>query len=121
MPAAGAVSGRASSLNRIIALHAGRALELQTDGHEVVWRPRSGVLEAQLSLVALSDLVHFLIELVLLVATDEERRVHDHLVADHFVGSRRDRRALQLVIDLAYVEVRLVREGLLYQPTELHA
>src|SRR5881296_2892846 len=121
MPAAGAVIGSARSLNRIIDLHAGRALELETDRHEVVGRPRARVLEAELALVALADLVDLLIELILLVAHDEERRVHDHLVPDYLVRSRGDRRSLELLVDFAHVRVGFVRERLLDEPTELHA
>src|SRR5213593_3588915 len=121
MPAAGAVIGSARSLKRIIDLHAGRPLELETDRHEVVGRPGAGVFEAELPLRALADLVDFLIELILLVARDEKRGVHDHFVPDHLVRARSDRRSLELLVYLAHVRVGLVRERLLNEPTELHA
>src|SRR2546425_3952826 len=119
-PAAGAVIGSARSLNRITGLHARRALELETDRDEVVRWPRTRVLEVQLSLVTLADLVHLLVELVLLGAGDQESGVHDHLVADHLVRPRGDRRTLKLVVDLANVRVGLIREGLLDEPAKLH-
>src|SRR5438128_1446924 len=96
------------------------ALELQSDRDEVVRRPRPRLAERQLALVLLADVVDLRVEALAMVAPDEERRVHDHLVADDLVRARGDRRFAQLVIDLADVGVRLVREGLLDQPAELH-
>src|SRR3990167_10474034 len=100
MPAAGRVIGRPSSFRsmsgaprkdvRRAPLHAGRALERETDRDEVVRRPRTGVLEGELALVPLADLLDLTVEGLGLLARDEERRVHDHLVADHLVGPRRD-------------------------------
>src|SRR5438093_13082455 len=122
MPAAGAVTGRASRRKRITRpLDAGRALELEADGDEVVRRPWTRVAEGQLSLVPPSNLPDLLVEEVGLRATDEERRVHDHLVADHLVGTRSDRCFAQVVVNLPNVRVRLVGERLLHQAAQLHA
>src|SRR5712691_3842106 len=122
MPATGAVTGRARRRKRITGrLDPGRALELESDRDEVVRRPGTRVAEGQLSLVTPSDVPNLLIEEVSLLATDEERRVHDHLVTDHLVGARRDRRFAQLVVDLPDVRVRLVGERLLGQAAQLHA
>src|SRR5438876_517107 len=97
------------------------ALELQSNRDEVVRRPRPRFAERQLALVLLADVVDLRVEGLAVVAPDEERRVHDHLVADDLVRPRGDRRLAELVVDLADVGVRLVREGLLDQPAELHA
>src|SRR5437879_1163751 len=121
MPAAGAVTGSASRRKRITGrLDPGRALELQTDRDEVVWGPRARVAEGQLSFVPLPDLANFLVEELGLIATDEERGVHDHLVANHLVGTRGDRGFAQLVVDLPDVRIRPVAKRLLYQAAKLH-
>src|SRR3989454_12733908 len=121
MPAAGAVTGSASRRKRITGrLDPGRALELQSDGDEVVWRPRARVAEGELSFVPLPDLADFRVEELGLIATDEERGVHDHLVPDHLVGTRGDRGFAKLVVDLPDVRIRLVAERLLDHAAELH-
>src|SRR6266568_4804766 len=121
MPAAGNEYGSVRSLPRPnTASGRRRALELQADGHEVVRRPRAGVLERELALELLADVVDLRVEVVGLVPAHEERRVHDHLVADDLVRPRRDRRVSQVVVDLPDVGVRLVGERLLDEPAELH-
>src|SRR4051794_15252109 len=58
-----------------------RALQLQPDIDEVVRRPRSRVEERQLVLVLFRDVGDLVVERLRLLAIDEERGVHDHLVA----------------------------------------
>src|SRR5256885_7559738 len=48
------------------------------------------VLERQL-VVRRADALHDIVEVLLAIATHEERRVHDHAVADRLVRARRDR------------------------------
>src|SRR5919198_4280022 len=71
--------------------HHRRPLQLQPDGHEVVRRPRSGVAERELALVARGDFLHFGVEDRGRVALDQERGVHDHPLANWLVGPRGDR------------------------------
>src|SRR2546430_6938298 len=104
IPAAGSAYGSVRSLPRPnTALDRGRALELQTDGHEVVRRPGAGVLERELPLELHADVVDLRVELLGLVASHEERGVHDHLVADDLVRPRGDRGVAEGVVDLAHV------------------
>src|SRR5262245_31808306 len=71
---------RSSTISTGLGLLA-RALELEADVHEVVGRPGPGVLEVELALEALGDVVHRLVERLGPVALDEERGVHDHVLA----------------------------------------
>ena len=61
-----------------------------------------GVLERQL-VVALADVLDPRVERLLELAGDEERRVHDHPVADRLVRARRDRDVAQRLEDLRHV------------------
>src|ERR1700730_11142826 len=103
-PAIGKLSGAPRSLNstqRPTFLDDGGAFELQPNGHEVVRRPRPRIAERQLALVALGDLLHFLVERCGPIALDQKRRVHDHLVADGLVRPRSDGRLAQVLINVA--------------------
>src|SRR5206468_10554551 len=71
-----------------------RAFELEANIDEVVWRPWPGVFEGQL-VVALTDVLHARIERSFKVSRDQERRVHNHAIADRLVRSRRDRDVAQ--------------------------
>src|SRR5919204_3936361 len=101
--------------------HHRRPLQLQPDGHEVVRRPRAGVAERELALVARGDFLHFGVEDRGRVALDQERGVHDHPLANWLVGPRGDRRVAQILVDLAHVGVGFVGQRLLDHAPELHA
>src|SRR5439155_9453592 len=97
-----------------------RPLELQPDVDEVVGRPRAGVLERQL-LVLLADFLDARVERLFLVARDEERRVHDHPVADRLVRSRRDRDVAQRAEDPGDVALGPRLQRRVDQAAVLHA
>src|SRR5262245_60803624 len=79
-----------------------RALEFQPYVDEVIRRPRAGVLEGE-ALEPSGDGFDLRVESGFLIARDEERGVHDHLVADRLVDSRRHRHLAQLIQDLGHV------------------
>src|SRR6185503_2946793 len=56
-------------------------LQLELDVHEVVRRPRAGVLEREDLLILQARLVYALVEGLLLRAVHEERGVEDHAIA----------------------------------------
>src|SRR5438105_10171887 len=60
----------------------GAAFQLQTNVHEVIRRPRAGVLEIQAVPKLSRDAIDCCIELNFALPFDQERRIHDHLVAD---------------------------------------
>src|SRR5205085_3977889 len=64
-------------------------LQLEPDVHEVVGRPRAGVAERQMG-VFRADGLDLAVEGGLAITRDEERGVHDHLVADGLVRARGD-------------------------------
>src|SRR4051812_21959567 len=78
------------------------ALQFQPDVDEVVRRPRSGVLERE-PLVLLPDLLDPRVERLLHLASDQERGVHNHAVANRLVRARGDRDAAQGVEDFGDV------------------
>ena len=61
-----------------------RSFQLEPDVDEVVRRPWPCVFERQLVELA-RDRLHFRIEGLFLIAGNQERRVHDHLVPDGLV------------------------------------
>src|ERR1043166_1981039 len=73
-----------------------RGLELQPDVDEVVRRPWTRVLERQL-VEPPRDVFDLLVERLLLVSRDQERGVHDHLIANRLVDPRRPPHAAQLL------------------------
>src|ERR1041385_5877381 len=81
-PATGALKGARRMSSRRKATSALRALQLQPNIHKVIRRPRPGIEKRQLVLVLLRDVGDLVVERPRLFAIDEERGVHDHLVAD---------------------------------------
>src|SRR5579885_1047523 len=127
MPATGPVIGRRSRRSMISIQarrrHHGafaRALQLEPNVDEVVWRPRARIAEGQPAFVFLGDLLHAAVELFGLLALHQEGRVEDHLVADGLAGSRGDSRIAQVVVDLGHEVVRPRRQRLLDQAAKLH-
>src|SRR6185369_2230078 len=82
------------------------SLESKPDVDEVVRRPRTGELERQL-VVALADVLDPRVECLFEAARHQERRVHDHAVANRFVRSRGDRYVPQRLEDLGHEPLRL--------------
>src|SRR5262249_3811043 len=76
------------------ALMLASALQFQSDVDEVVRRPRARVLEGQL-VESGRDFLDAAIERQLLIALDEERGVHDHLVANRPDDARGNRNIAQ--------------------------
>src|SRR5882672_8475916 len=81
------------------------SFELEANIDEVIRRPRPCVLESQL-VEARRDLLDALVERRLLVAQDEECRVHDHLVADRPVDARRHGDVAKPLKELGDVSLR---------------
>src|SRR5688572_92555 len=109
-----------SSRNTGSSLMLARALQLQADVDEVVRWPGSGVLEGQL-VEARRDFLDAAVERLFLVALDEERGVHDHLVADRAVDARRHRDVAQPLQELGDVALRPLLQRAIDQPSVLHA
>src|SRR3989442_9165738 len=93
-------------------------LELQPYVDKVIRRPRAGALERQLVEAAVNRL-HFRVERRLLIARDEERGVHDHLIADRLVDARRERHLAELMEDVGDVTLRARLQGGIDQPAVL--
>src|SRR5581483_12159347 len=98
-----------------------RALQLQLDVDEVVWRPRPGVLERQQIIVAMTDLTHALVELLGASPLDEEGRIHDHAIANDLVAPTRDGDRLERIVHVGDEAIAGLFEGGLDEPAELHA
>src|ERR1051326_2641352 len=101
-------------------MNTSRAFELEPDVDEVVGRPGPGVLEGQL-VEAARDCLPFGVGPLLLVAGDQERGVHDHLVADRLVDARRHRHFAELVEDVRDVALRPRLQRRFDQAAVLHA
>src|SRR4029079_752104 len=78
-------------------------LELQLDVHEVVRRPRTGVLERQQLVVAAAHFFSLVVEQALLRAVDEEGGVQNHAVANDLVAAARDGDRFQRLVNVCDV------------------
>src|SRR6266540_290118 len=83
-----------------LASFSGRLLQLQLDVDEVVRWPRAGVLEGEKLFVLAADLLHFVIERLLVISVDEKGGVENHPVTDDLVAPACDRRRLQGFMDV---------------------
>src|SRR5437867_8877534 len=104
MPAMGPVIGSSRRRSMISIQTGGRhhrtfagALQFETVVDEVVGRPRAGVAKGQLALVLAGDVLYPGVELVGLLALDQEGCVHDHFVADGLARAGRHGRVPQEV------------------------
>src|SRR6185312_704037 len=97
------------------------ALQFQADIHKIVRRPWAGIFEIQAVAKFLRDFVYGSVELGFTGLLDQERGIHDHLVANGFVvaGSNADR--AQSVINFTDVVCGQFRQGLIDHAAQLHA
>src|SRR5262249_1440268 len=115
-----AMRGRFAVQRRLASRPSMCPFQFQPDVDEIVRRPRPGVLEGEL-LVLLADFLDAGVEGLLHLARHEERRVHDHAVADRLVGARGDRHVAQRAEDLGHVALGARLQGGVDQPAVLHA
>src|ERR1700739_2183407 len=78
-------------------------LQFQADIHKVVRRPWAGIFEIQTIAKFLGDFVYSSVKLSFTGLLNQERRVHDHLVADGLVVSRGHADGPQSVIDFTHI------------------
>src|SRR5262245_26339253 len=95
------------------------SFQLEADVDEVIGRPGTRKLERQ-PLVTLPDILDPCVERLLETARDEERRIHDHPIANRLVRSRRHRHVSQRFEDLGHVAFRLRLKRGVNQPAVLH-
>src|SRR4051812_46220438 len=95
------------------------SFQLQPNIHEIVGRPRPRVFEREL-VESAGDRFHFRVERAFMVARNQERGVHDHLVADRLVDPRRDRHFTQLLEDVGDVALRFRLQRGVDQSSVLH-
>src|SRR5688572_13259267 len=120
MPATGPATGKNRSLE-MSPMQLVRLLEFQLDVHEVVRRPRAGVLERQQVFVAAADFLDPVVERVLLSPLDQERGVEDHAVADDLVAAARDGDGLERLVNVGDIAALHSFERRLDEASELHA
>src|SRR5262245_40677256 len=80
-----------------------RLLQLQLDVHEVVWRPRTRILEREYVLVPSTRLFDTFVERLFLFPIDEKCGVGDHAIADRFVRPAGDGDRLERLVNLSDV------------------
>src|SRR5579864_6829977 len=97
------------------------ALQFQADIHKVIWRPWAGVFKVQTVAKLLSDFVYGSVKLRFTGLLNQERGVHDHLVAYGLIVTRGHTDGPQSVIDFTDVVCGQLGQGFINHAAKLHA